>query len=905
VCADCDPGEYCAGGTAAAVACDDGDGTWDDDSDPATACAERTTCATGSYVASEGDATTDRTCTACALGRYSSTVNAPSCSAWTICVAGQSIGTVGSATADRVCSACADGSFSITENATSCTPWATCVPGQYEAEEGSPSANRVCTGCSSGSFSITNNAASCTPWQTCVAGRYVSNTPSDTVDQVCMDCAPGTYTAMDNLSMCLAHGMCAAGTVQTAAGTSTTAPVCATCSPGEYCAGHTTAAVACGGSTWDHDGSPATACATRTDCGAGQSVVSDGNATTNRTCAACTGETYSTATNAPSCTPWAVCAAGTYVSTAGSAAVNRACMPCAMGEYSADPNQMMCLPHGMCAAGTEQSAAGTSMAAPVCDACSPGEYCAGGTTPALTCGGSAWDDDGNPATPCGARTNCVAGQSVASDGNATTNRTCAACTGETYSTAMNAPSCTPWTVCAAGTYVSSVGSAAINRACTMCALGEYSTDPNQEMCTPWQVCGSGYVEGQAGSPTMDRTCVPEEWTRQFGSTSYDLAVSVSASSDGSVLVAGYTNGTLPGQSSAGGQDAYLQKLDAGGNVLWTRQFGSANSDAAYSVRVGSDGSVLVAGYTLGTLPGESSAGGQDGFVRKYDAAGNVLWTRQFGTVSSDLARSVSVGSDGSVLVAGFTNGALPGQSSAGGQDAFVRKFDTNGAEVWTRQFGTVSNDLALSVSVGSDGSVLVAGHTDGTLPGQSSAGGYDAFARKYDAAGAEVWTRQFGSSNADYALSVSVGSDGSVLAAGQTDGILPGQSSAGGPSAFVRKYDAAGAEVWTRQFGTANFDVAASVSVGSDGSVLVAGSTNGSLPGQSSAGSNDAFVRKYDAAGAEVWTRQFGTASSDSATEVSLGTDGSVLLAGYTDGTLPGQSSAGSTDAFVMRLAEP
>jgi hypothetical protein len=74
---------------------------------------------------------------------------------------------------------------------------------------------------------------------------------------------------MPNLSMCLAHGMCAAGTVQTAAGTSTTAPVCATCSPGEYCAGHTTAAVACGGSTWDHDGSPATACATRTDCGRG------------------------------------------------------------------------------------------------------------------------------------------------------------------------------------------------------------------------------------------------------------------------------------------------------------------------------------------------------------------------------------------------------------------------------------------------------------------------------------------------------------------------------------------------------------------------------------------------------------------------------------------------------------
>jgi hypothetical protein len=112
---------------------------------------------------------------------------------------------------------------------------------------------------------------------------------------------------------------------------------------------------------------------------------------------------------------------------------------------------------------------------------------------------------------------------VVSDGNATTNRTCAACTGETYSTATNAPSCTAWAQCAAGTYVSTVGSAAINRVCTPCATGEYSTAPNQAMCTPWQVCGAGYVEGQAGSPTMDRTCVPEEWTRQFGSVGYDLA----------------------------------------------------------------------------------------------------------------------------------------------------------------------------------------------------------------------------------------------------------------------------------------------------------------------------------------------------------------------------------------------
>jgi len=332
-------------------------------------------------------------------------------------------------------------------------------------------------------------------------------------------------------------------------------------------------------------------------------------------------------------------------------------------------------------------------------------------------------------------------------------------------------------------------------------------------------------------------------------------------------------------------------------IEWIHQFGDLDPTTYdYAGAVDAEGNVYVVGSTYGTLPDQSSEGFSDAFVRKYDASGNVIWTHQFGTQSYDVANGISVDASG-VYVAGSTYGTLPGQSSAGSYDAFVRKYDASGNVIWTHQFGTQSYDVASGISVDASG-VYVAGSTYGTLPDQSSAGSGDAFVRKYDASGNVIWTRQFGSPSYDVASGISVDASG-VYVAGSTYGTLPDQSSAGSYDAFVRKYDAGGNVIWTRQFGTSSSDVASGIFVDTSG-VYMAGYTQGTFPGQSSAGSYDAFVRKYDAYGTEVWTRQFGTSSYDIANGISADASG-VYVAGYTQGTLPEQSSAGSFDAFVRK----
>src|SRR5207247_2073037 len=134
--------------------------------------------------------------------------------------------------------------------------------------------------------------------------------------------------------------------------------------------------------------------------------------------------------------------------------------------------------------------------------------------------------------------------------------------------------------------------------------------------------------------------------------------------------------------------------------------------------------VYVTGNTQGALSGQTNAGGQDAFVQKYDANGNLLWTKQFGTSALDQATGISGDSSG-LYVTGFTSGALTG-SNAGQEDVFLRKYDTSGNVVWTRQFGTNKSDEATAISADSSG-VYIAGFTGGTLPGQSNGGGDDSF----------------------------------------------------------------------------------------------------------------------------------------------------------------------------------
>ncbi len=349
-----------------------------------------------------------------------------------------------------------------------------------------------------------------------------------------------------------------------------------------------------------------------------------------------------------------------------------------------------------------------------------------------------------------------------------------------------------------------------------------------------------------------------------------------------------------------GESARCAEAKASANP-WTKLLGWTLSDTAYCVAVDDAGNIYIAGSTNGRLDGKPNSGGYDAFVAKYDPTGVKLWVRLLGSTENDGATSIAVDGAGNIYIAGFTYGSLDGNARAGSSDAFIAKYDSTGAKQWVKLLGSTDYDRARGIAV-DGGNIYIAGYTFGSLDGNPNAGGYDAFIAKYDPAGVKHWVKLLGSSQGDIASSIAVDGAGNIHIAGTTYGDLELNANAGANDAFIAKYDPAGAKQWVVLLGSAEDDGATGIAVDGVGNIYITGSTSGDLGGISNAGVSDAFIARFDPAGVKQWATLLGSAGGDSAEGISLDGSGNIYIAGYTYGSLDGNANSGNGDAFIARF---
>jgi hypothetical protein len=174
------------------------------------------------------------------------------------------------------------------------------------------------------------------------------------------------------------------------------------------------------------------------------------------------------------------------------------------------------------------------------------------------------------------------------------------------------------------------------------------------------------------------------WTK-----TWDALTGRSVATDqlGNVLVAGEFENVVdfdPGAAvvnytSNGMWDAFVSKLDSGGNFIWARTWGSPlDNDWPYGVATDSAGSVMVCGQygdtadfdtSSGTL-NYTSNGGKDIFLSKHDNLGNFIWAHSIGDTGDDRCNGVATDLLDQIYITGVFTGAV-NFDIVGGTDILV------------------------------------------------------------------------------------------------------------------------------------------------------------------------------------------------------------------------------------------
>jgi len=345
-----------------------------------------------------------------------------------------------------------------------------------------------------------------------------------------------------------------------------------------------------------------------------------------------------------------------------------------------------------------------------------------------------------------------------------------------------------------------------------------------------------------------------EWQKCFGGTVGDYAYDIIATVDGGFVFAGTTqsnNGDVI--SNQGGRDVWVVKLDGSGVIAWQKTFGGSADEAANSLIQTSDGGLLVAGYTNsnnGDISG-SNHGGSDAWILKLNASGDIVWQKTYGGTLGDGANSIIQTSDDNYMVAAgtsSTDGDLSDQFSRGGNDCWVFKVSGTGDLLWQKTYGGSQGEDASGIFQTPGGDYVFSSTTSSNNGNVSGNHGYaDTWVVKINTNGDIIWQKCFGGFDMDNARIRDIDAAGKIVLAGYTfskNGDIP--ASKGGEDLWILRLDPDGNKLYSGVFGGKGGDMANDAIPTTDGGYITSGrsnSTSGDVSGNH--GGEDVWVMKF------------------------------------------------------------
>jgi hypothetical protein len=414
------------------------------------------------------------------------------------------------------------------------------------------------------------------------------------------------------------------------------------------------------------------------------------------------------------------------------------------------------------------------------------------------------------------------------------------------------------------------------------------------------ICIAAFASNKISAQSLD-------WAWAFVSNGNAMAVNAAVpDASGNVYVTGAFDNTTdfdlgPADvfitcASDYGDDIFISKLDAEGNLIWVRTFGSSEDglERGLSLVIDAASNIYVGGMFSGTIdfdPGTGATNGycsgtREAFILKLDSDGNFVWVRTAGGSGNDQVNAMVLDLQGNICVTGnfsssayfdSTNESLQ-LSSSGGSNSFILKYDPDGNIVWLKGYG----GTAFDVDIDNSGNIYTTGHFVDEAdfdPGTqtynlTSYGAEDIFISKLDPEGSFIWAKQMGGTDGDKGYSIFADATGGAVLTGyfNSDASLDPNSGAithtsnGNSDAFVCKLNEDGDLSWANQYGSTSVDEGRSICIDALGNIYCSGNFSGTADfdptlnefNMTSNGASDLYLSKLNANGQMNWAVQIG-----------------------------------------------
>ena len=381
------------------------------------------------------------------------------------------------------------------------------------------------------------------------------------------------------------------------------------------------------------------------------------------------------------------------------------------------------------------------------------------------------------------------------------------------------------------------------------------------------------------------TSAGQNWLNGVGGAGNDEALDITPDGQGGYILSGFYsfgvdfNGTL--LNSVGEIDAFVARTNAAGDVVWVKQFGGTGSDAAYANDIDANGNIFVSGYFSGTMVVDgttvvSNSGSQDAFLAKLDPAGDLLWIQTFGGNDHDFVYDLALDQLGNAIITGN-----------------FKETVTIGPDTYTSTINPDQNEPS-----------------------------YDIFVVKYDPSGSVIWSKHGQAVRDDRGTGLAINANNEIALIGQFSDTLTFSNMYVNQvynTGFVMLLDSDGDELWMKKM-SASVCIPYDIVFHQDSLMYITGDFTGQLavfttPLTTSTSSfqNKIFLLKMNTQGNLLWLENDGSDSPFSSRAVDVDAAGNAYLSGYFKCRLDEYSqqygdgvflSAGRRDVFIAKYSQ-